>query len=175
MVDIQNIKNHSIERPNRLTSLGLVEDYDNLTEAFKDQIIFLNEEASKFLYKYLESAKFITGNLWEPFKKKNFKYTEEIDEPDDEKVLKKWLYNREIPFSKWVFLLPNYNENPITLTWKMVIKNAENIFCGDDIIIFDETNQWCLVYWHEEKFFFGKINVFDEENGYKETKELGAD
>jgi len=141
MIDFNNIKNFRVERPKHVTSLGLMEGYNNLPKEFQDQIIFLNKNVSKFLYKYLESAKFITGDLWESFKMENFKYTEDIDEPDDEKILKKWLYKRGIPFSKWVFLLPNYDENPITLTWKMVIKNAGNIFCGDDIIIFDETNQ----------------------------------
>jgi len=172
MINFNNIKDHRIERPSKATSLGAVEGYDNLADEFKDQIIFLNKEASKFIYEYLESAKFVTGDLWEPFRKENFKFTEEIDEPEDEKDLKKWLFSRGILFSKWVFLLPNYGDCPMILTWKMVIKNAGNIFCGDDIIIFDQTNQWCLVYWHEEKLFFGKVNTFDAEIGYQEMEEL---
>ncbi len=77
-----------------------------------------------------------------------------------------------ILIEKWVFLLPNHGQHPITLSWKMVVKHAGNIFWGDDVLIFDDTNQWCLYYWHEEELFFGKINTFDPEMGYQEMGEL---
>ena len=160
MIDINNIKEYAIERPEGLTCLGTAEDFDNISDEFKDQIIFINEAAADYLYGDLKSANFITGSLWEPFKESNFKSVEKLMEVDDEKKLKKWLYERGIPFSKWVFLLPNYGHGPMTLTWKMVVKNARSIFWSDDIILFDETNQWCLCYWHEEEMFYGSMNRF---------------
>ena len=41
---------------------------------------------------------------------------------------------------------------------------------ADDIVIFDESIQWCLSYWHEDELFFGKMNTTDPEIGYKEVE-----
>ncbi|MEQ9165704.1 MAG: hypothetical protein RLO12_05575 [Fulvivirga sp.] len=172
MVNFENIREHIIERPDATTCLGTSEDYDSLSIEHKDQIRFLDEEASKFLYKYFEVSRFHTGPLWNPFEKKNFKYTEKINVNVESQTLKKWLFDRSIAFSKWVYVLPNYTDYPITMTWKMVIKYFDTLFFGDDIIIFDESNQWCLTYWHEDELFFGRINTVDPEIGYKEVEEM---
>jgi len=54
----------------------------------------------------------------------------------------------------------------------MVIKNCETLFFADDVVIFDESNQWCLSYWHEEHIFFGKINTTDPDLGYKDVEKM---
>jgi hypothetical protein len=115
------------------------------------------------LYKYFEASKFHSGPIWEPFKKENFKFVEKITLNKDTALLKKWLYKRGIPFSKWVFVLPNYGNGTLMMTWKMLVKNCENLFFSDDIVVFDETNQWCLSYWHEDEMFFGKLNQIARE------------
>lgn len=173
-MNINTIANHQIDRPPHRTPIGSPEEFDALSPEFKDQIKFLNEEAGTFLYQYIDAAKFVTGRLWNPFDQNNFKTIEKYTDFEDDKQLKKWLYHRGIPFSKWVFLLPNYGEPPMMLTWKMVIKQADRIFFSDDIVLFDETNQWCILYWHEEELFFGKTYAFSEEQGYKEMEELDA-
>lgn len=170
MIDFSNINENEIERPNIRTCLGSPEEFDSLSNEFKDQIKFLDKEASDFLYKYFESSKFHTGPRWEPFEKKNFKYVDKISLDYDEQKIKKWLYNRGIEFAKWVYVLPNYGNAPLMMTWKMVIKNCESLFFGEDVVIFDESNQWCLSYWHEDEMFFGKINVITPEFGYKEVE-----
>lgn len=168
MIDFQNIKEHKIERPDGWTCLGGPTDFDSLPNEFKDQI------AGDFLYKYFKASKFHTGPMWEPFKKKNFKYVEKIAADEDAQTIKKWLYNRGIPFAKWVYVLPNYSNVPLMMTWKMVIKNYETLFFADDVVIFDETNQWCLSYWHEDELFFGKINSTDPEIGYNEIEQMNG-
>lgn len=172
MIDFTNIKEHRIKRPNTWTCLGSADDFDMLSNEHKDQILFLDKDASDFLYTYFEASKFHTGPMWEPFKKNNFKYVEKIRLDEEESIIKKWLYNREIPFSKWVYVLPNYGRGPLTMTWKMVLKNCEMMFFSDDLVIFDETNQWCLSYWHEDEMFFGKINTTDAQIGYQEVDEM---
>jgi len=173
MIDFSNIKEYTIEPPDGWNLLGAKEEFDALSDEFKDQILFLNEESSNFLYDYLKVSKLHTGPLWSPFEKKNFKFIEQISLEEDEAIIKKWLYNRGIPFSKWVYVLPNYDKGGcLTMTWKMVIKNCSNLFFSDDIVIFDETNQWCLTYWHEDEMFFGKINITSHEMGYKEVTEM---
>lgn len=172
MIDFTNIKDYAIERPNVWTCLGSPEEFDALTDQFKDQILFLNEKASNFLYKYFEASEFHTGPVWEPFQKNNFKYQEKISVGADYKEIKKWLYNKGIPFSKWVYVLPNYGQRPLTMTWKMVIKSCESLFFADDIVIFDKSNQWCLSYWHEDEIFFGKVHIVDPEIGYKKVEQM---
>lgn len=172
MIDFTNIRDHEIERPDSWTCFGTPEDFDSLSDEFKDQIKFLDKEAADFLYAYFEVSKFHTGPIWEPFAKKNFQYVENLSLGGDDDELKKWLYRRRIPFSKWVYVLPNFGEGPWMMTWKMVIKSCNDLFFADDVAIFDETNQWCLTYWHEDKLFFGSIHITDPEIGYKEVEEM---
>lgn len=172
MIDFTNIIEHEIERPDVWTSLGSSEVFDSLSDEFKDQIKFLDKEASDFLYRYFKVSKFHTGPMWEPFAKKNFKYVESLPLAAEDDMLGKWLYNKGIPFSKWVFVLPNYGGQPLMMTWKMVIKSCGALFWGDDVVIFDESNQWCLTYWHEDEMFFGRINTTDPEIGYEEVERM---
>lgn len=172
MIDFKNIKDYAIERPDGWTLLGSPEEFDALTDQHKDQLIFLNKEASDFLYTYFKASKFHTGPIWEPFQKKNFKYVDRLKLEEMDDSIKKWLYNRGIPFSKWVYVLPNYGKEPITMTWKMVVKHHHKLFFGDDVVIFDESNQWCLSYWHEDEITFGKLNTFKPEIGYHEVYQM---
>ena len=173
MITLENITEYSLSKPSGWSVFGSVEDFDQLPSEHRDQILFLNRQANNYLYEYLEASKLLTGPIWDPFQQGNFKTVDEFTDLEDEKKLKKWLYQRGIPFSRWVFLLPNYSEDPIYLTWKMVIKYSWDVFWGvSDVVLFDETNNWCLFYFHEEHLFFGKDNVFDPEVGYQNTHNL---
>jgi len=172
MIDFTNIKTHAIDRPEGWSSLGAAEDFDTLSDEFKDQIIFLDKSAGEFLYKFFSASGFHTGPFWEPFDKKNFKHIEKVNVTHNKAALKKWLYQRGLPFSKWVYVLPNFGGHPLAMTWKMVIKLCDNLFFADDIVIFDETIQWCLSYWHEDEMYFGKINTTSPEAGYKEVQAM---
>jgi hypothetical protein len=54
----------------------------------------------------------------------------------------------------------------------MVVKYWEGLFFSDDIIIFDETLNWGLFYFHEDKLFFGNEKIYDKEFEYQKTIEL---
>ena len=176
MVDLNSIKQHTIDRPNGWTMFGSPEDFDNIPDVHKEQILFIDKEATKFIYEYCSSAKLIADDLWKPFSNDNFKSIEEYsnfsETVDRKQELKKWLFNRGIEFKKWLFVLPNYNEYPVLTTWKMVVKYSDDLFQSDDITIFDRTLNWCLFYFHPGKLTFGKDNIYDPTNDYKKMEAL---
>ena len=177
MVNLNNIKEHSVDRPNNLTMFGGPEDFDKIPNIHKEQLLFLDKEATKFIYEYCSSAKLIADDdFWQPFSKGNFKTTEEysnfLDTEESKQELKKWLFNRGIEFQNWIFILPNYNDYPILTTWKMVIKYSNDLFNNDDLTIFDRTLNWCMFYFHPGKLFFGKDNIYDPTHDYNRMEVL---
>ncbi len=171
MLNLENLKQFTIQRPDAWTLLGDAEAFDQLPETHQAQLLFLDKAASKFMYDLLESSKLITGGLWSPFAKGNFKTVEEFsnfsDLEESKQQLKKWLFQRGIPFQNWVFVLPNYNDYPMLTTWKMIIKYGSRMFFADDITIFDASLNWCLLYYHDDKLSFGKDNIYDNTEDYK--------
>lgn len=173
MIDFANIKTYSTEFPNNGSFLCSPEEANSISQEHKDQIFFLNDEASEFIGNYIESSKMITGPVWKPFNERYFKIIEEFDVTENcEKEIKKWLHNKAIPFDKIVYIEGDRSGQSIALTWKMVIKYWEGLFFSDDIIIFDETLNWGLFYFHEDKLFFGNGKIYDKEFEYQKTIEL---
>lgn len=174
MIDLNNIKQFSEPRPAGWTAFGNAEQFDALPDATRDQIFFLNKEATRFLSEFLEVANLITGGGWNPFAKGNFKQVEEFHQffhgEESRQALKKWLYRRGVPFATWVFLLQN-SENAILTTWKMTLRYSPFIFYGDDILVFDRTLNWCLFYYHENNMFFGRDNIYDPREDEKKMQE----
>ncbi|MDB5203559.1 MAG: hypothetical protein JWQ27_2968 [Ferruginibacter sp.] len=164
MIDIDNIRHFTMPRPDP-NFIGTAIEFDELPETHREQILFLDKAAGKYIFEFAVSARFITGGLWDPFAKGNFKTVEHYDRfygiQDSKQELKKWLFNRGIPFSTWVFVLPGANQPPMLMTWKMMVKYVEHIFFGDDVVVFDHTGNWCLVYFHENEMFFGKDRSYD--------------
>jgi len=158
MIDIENIRRYQIERPGHWSLFA--EDLDRLQPEHKDQITFLDNTATEFLYDLLKAAKLIASND-NPFSKNNFKSVEQYSNMVEEAGLKKWLYNRGIPFKSEVFLL---GDDGILTTWKMIVKYAPDLFFGNDVVVFDKTLNWCLFYFHHDHLFFGRDNVYDSTN-----------
>ena len=104
MVDLNNIKQHTIDRPDDWTMLGSPEDFDKIPDVHKEQIFFIDKDATKFIYEYCSSAKLIADDFWQPFSKDNFKTIEEYsnfsDKEESKQELKKWLFQRGIEFQK---------------------------------------------------------------------------
>lgn len=169
MVDIHNIGSFTRSYPKGWTIFGLQWEFDALPPHHREQILVLDEQAADFIFRFTEQAHLTTGGFWNPFEKGNFKHVDQFadffGDADSIQKLKKWLYNRGIPFSNWVFVLAN-NPYPIYTTWKMVLKYADTIFGYDDIIVFDRTINWCLTYYHEDIMFFGRDNVYDNTGDY---------
>jgi hypothetical protein len=176
MVDFSNIKKSGIYPPDTWTWFGSPEEFDRFPQEHKDQILFLNKEASKFLQNFLKNTKMLGNHssieydAKQPFPKNYFKTVEEYTNLADDDVLKKWLYNRAIPFKHEVFLLAE--SDSIITTWKIIVKYAPGIFSRGDVIVFDQTTNWCLFFHHEDHIYFGKNNTYDPEIGYDKMKEL---
>lgn len=176
MFDLQNIKNYTIQRPEGWTLFGHAGMFDALPDVHQQQVFFLAQEAGKYLYDFLDAAHIITGEGRDPFAKGNFKIVERIDDfsetEESRHHLKKWLYQRGIPFSTKVYVLPGFNDHPFITTWKMVVRYAPELLCDDDIVIFDATLNWCLYFYHENYLSFGKYNIYDATDELKKMEEF---
>ncbi len=176
MIDLNNIKNFTTPQPEGWTVFGSAKDFNALPETHKAQILFLDKTAEKFLYELVEHARLLSDGGWAPFSKGNFKTVEQyghaVDLQENSPLLKKWLYNRGIPFSNWVFVLCDSNEQPLLMTWKMFIKYAFDIFLVGDTMVFDQTINWCLFNYHEGQLFFGKDAVYDVTEDEEKMQQL---
>src|SRR5687767_4590076 len=105
MINFDNIKTYSTDFPKTWGFLSSPDEASEISQEHKDQIFFLNDEASKFVKNYIDSSKMVTGPLWKPFNEKYYKTIEEFEVADNcESEIKKWLYNKPIPFDKYVFI-----------------------------------------------------------------------
>ena len=173
MINFDNIKTYSTDFPKAWSFLWSPEEASKIHQEHKDQIFFLNNEASEFIRNYFDSSKMVTGPSWKPFNERYFKTIQEfVVTESSEKEIKKWLYNKPIPFDKFVFIYGDRSGQEIVLTWKMVVKYWEGLFFADDLIIFDETLNWGLFYFHEDRLYYGTDKIYDKEFEYEKTREL---
>ena len=165
-VDLENIRKFIVNRPEGVTAFGNAGHFDALPETHREQILFLDKTARKYLFSFTgESANLYTGHESDPFAKGNFRFVEKLDNlvltPEGEQELKKWLFKRSLPFRTWVFVLFEGFDDAILMTWKMVVKYSGLIFFSEDVMVFDKTLNWCLFYFHENEIFFGRENRYD--------------
>ena len=176
MIDLNNIKNFSTTSPVGGSIFGSEADFDALPETHKAQILFLDKTAEKYLYDFLDNAQLISDGGWAPFSRGIFKTVEQYGHGVDLQVniplLKKWLYNKGIPFSNEVFVLCDSNPQALLMTWKMLIKYAFDIFLVGDTIVFDRTTNWALFNYHEGQLFFAKDNIYDPSDDEAYMNEL---
>jgi len=154
MVSFENLKEYSTEFPSEWTFLWSREEADKISSEHKDQIFFLNEEATSFINRYFESSK-IRKNSDEPVSKDYFKNIETYKININLAELKKWLFDGKIAFDNFVFI-DSDDGRSIMLTWRMVIKYCEGIFFSEDIYIFDTSLNGTLFYYHESELTFQK-------------------
>ncbi len=129
-----------------------------ISEEHKDQIFALTLEAAQLLWN-MEALFKIFGKDF--FEKKYFKANEEfISSGKSDKELKKRLFNLGIPYSHKVFvsIQPQWG---FVMTWKIVIKNFDALFLGNNQTIWDKTLNWGLAYDHNDVFYFGKNRIHD--------------
>ncbi len=174
---LEDLNKHIITRPDVWTSFGSAEDFDRLPLVHKDQIHFLDKEAVKFLDMYLEYSKIISEphsneifNSW-PFRLNYFRSVDKFEVTDNEDHLKKWIFNRGIPFSTEVYVIPDDGHSFIT-NWKIITKYAPDIFFRNDTIVFNRTLNWALFYFHHDVLYFGKENTNDPEIDYKKMEQI---
>ena len=70
---------------------------------------------------------------------------------NNENEIKKWLYQRGIPFDKQVFLSWEQTKGMI-VPWKIFIKYFDSFYYGssDDLTIIDQSLNWSLLFYHED-------------------------
>lgn len=177
MIDLSNIKNYTSHQPAGWSLIGNEEDFNQLPETHKAQVLFLDKTAKDYIYSFTNpAANLTTGDLWDPFANGNFRSVEKLyvnrSSEEGKQALKKWLFSRGIAFSTWVYVLPNSGEQPMMMTWKMLIKFSAGLFIHDDIMVFDNSLNWCLFFFHENELFFGKDQQYDPSENDKMMKAL---
>ncbi|MEZ4920356.1 MAG: hypothetical protein R2792_14735 [Saprospiraceae bacterium] len=147
--------------PQTYSFLGSPEEAAKILTSHKDQIHFLDAEGTDLVKTFIYS----TGMGDKLFIQKPFEgYFSTIETyavGADEKALKKWLYQRGIPFNRWVYLDLDNLAPCVMMTWKMVIKYCGELFYSMDALISDSTLRWGLYYFHSGQLFFGKDINYD--------------
>lgn len=160
MINFDNIKEHIIGVDDFQLKWRLSdEQYDVIPNQHLEQLKPLNRNASKFLADYLLNS---TVHSDFPFKKGYFKTTDNAKIlKHKEKEIKKWLYQRGLPFDKEVFLSWD-NDNAVIAPWELVIKYFDSFYYGgsDDLTIFDESLTWAVLFHHEDEIYFGTNQEF---------------
>ena len=130
------------------------EKYDKLPKEHLEQLKPLNKEGSEFLWNFIEQTNLHYDT---PFKKDFFKTIDKAKiYENNEKEIKKWLYERRLPFEKQVFLSWQPSD-AIIVPWKIFIKYFDSFYYGssDDLTIIDESLNWALLFYHEDEIYFG--------------------
>lgn len=114
----------------------------------------MNKKASQYLWEFI-----VQNNLHDdvPFKKGFFKIVDKAQIlNDNQKEIKKWLYQRGFPFDKPVFLSWQPTE-AMVVPWKIFIKYFDSFYYGnsDDLTVIDRSLNWALLFYHEDEIYFG--------------------
>ena len=159
-IDFTNIDKHIVP----ISEFGLKwrfteENYDVFPKIHLDQLKPLDRNAAIFLSTYISKNDLHADA---PFKKNFFRTVDYINiSEDNDSEIKKWLYQRGLPFEKVVYLSWD-NENAMIVPWKILIKYFDSFYYAgsDDLTVFDESLQWSLMFSHWDTIFFGTNNDF---------------
>ncbi len=159
-IDFDNIFQHVIPMDDfRLKWRFTEEKYDKLPDQHLDQLKPLDSEAAKFLWDFIEK---INLHKDTPFKKDFFRTIDKARILDsNEREIKKWLYQRGLPFDKPVFLSWQPTDAMI-VPWKLLIKYFDSFYHGvsDDLTVIDQSLNWALLFYHEDEIYFGTNTDF---------------
>ena len=159
-VNFENIHEHTIPLEDFRLKWRFTDDkYDTLPDQHLELLRPLDKAAAKFLSDYID-----TTGLHDdiPFKKDFFRTVDKAKvSADNQKEIKKWLYQRGLPFDKLVFLSWS-QEDAIILPCKIFIKYFDSFYYGgsDDLTITDQTLTWALLFFHEDEIYFGTNKDF---------------
>ena len=169
MVDFDNIYKHIISLENfSLKWRFNDEKYNKLPKEDLDQLKPLDKDASLFLWNFIAD-----NNLHNdiPFKKDFFKTIDKAKIlENNENEIKKWLYQRGIPFDKQVFLSWEQTKGMI-VPWKIFIKYFDSFYYGssDDLTIIDQSLNWSLLFYHEDEIYFGTKKEYVASKTFENT------
>lgn len=133
------------------------------------QIKPLDKDAANFLTNYISDTD-LHADV--PFKKKYFRTIDKakIHRSGNTQEIKKWLYQRGLPFDRNVFLSWD-KDTAMIVPWKILIKYYDGIFYSgcDDLTVFDESLQWALLFYHEDEIYFGTNNDFKPSDNFSDV------
>jgi hypothetical protein len=159
-VDFENILSHTI----RLDDFELKwrftdEKYDRLPDNHLELLRPLDKTGAKILSDYISLVN-LHGDI--PFKQGFFRTVDKARVlEDNQREIKKWLYQRGLPFNKVVFLGWS-QENAMVVPWKILVKYFDSFYYGssDDLTVIDQTLAWALLFYHEDEIYFGTNKDF---------------
>lgn len=134
-------------------------NYDELPDAHLKRLKPLSVKAAKELLEFIHTTG-LHGDF--PFKKDFFRSIDKaLINENNEKEIKKWLYERGLPFDKNVILSWDAN-NAMVVPWKLLIKYFNIFYYGvsDDLTVFDPSLSWALLFFHEDEIYFGTNKDF---------------
>lgn len=155
-ITLENLEGFSVPIETHPLKWMFEDDNGFLPEEHKDQIIPLNPNAAKFLWDF-EGTQRQLGNIAKM--EQYYKKTKELKSGRlTAQEVKKWLFNLGIPFGQKVFW-SHQPEWGFVLTWKIIVKYSDEIFVGNDVVIWDRSLNWCLIHHHDDAFHFGSDRV----------------
>jgi hypothetical protein len=159
-VDFNNIYEHVISMDDFSLKWRFTDEkYCVLPEMHLNQIKPLDKDASAFLWNYILETN-LHANV--PFKKKFFRNIDTIQIlEENKKEIKKWLYQRGLPFEKEVFLSYQPNE-ALIVPWKILIKYFDEFHYqgSDDLTVIDQSLEWALLFFHMGEIYWGTNKNF---------------
>ncbi|AHJ96006.1 hypothetical protein [Hymenobacter swuensis] len=159
-VDFDTIHEHIIPLDNfQLKWRFTEEEYNKLPDQHLELLRPLSKAAAKFLSDYIDMID-LHGDI--PFKKGFFRTAHSIEVlTDNEKEIKKWLYQRGLPFDQLVFLTWS-QEDAMIVPWEIFIKYFDSFYypIADDLTVFDQSLTWALLFFHEHEIHFGTNEHF---------------
>jgi hypothetical protein len=168
-IDFSNIDEHIVSLNDfRLKWRFTEEKHDKLPDEHLNQLKPLNKEASNYLWDYISQT-----NLHDdtPFKKGFFRNIDKTKILQGNKSeVKKWLYQRGLPFDKNVYRSWQPNDAMI-VPWKILIKYFDCFYYGtsDDLTVIDHTLTWALLFYHEDEIYFGTNKEFRPSDLFSDT------
>jgi hypothetical protein len=160
MINFSNIHDHTIPLKEFYLKWRFTdENFDAFPEHHLNLLKPLDKEASNFLSHFINDA-----NLHEqfPFKYDFFRVIDKVDILNGNKPeIKKWLYQRGLPFKKSVYLSWEPNLAMI-VPWKSLIKYYDSFYyeSSDDLTVIDDSLNWALLFHHEGVIYFGTNQRF---------------
>ena len=163
-ISLENLDNYIISFDEIEYNRWIFEDTNgNIPIGIQSQVFPLKAEANIFLRKFEETQKVLkvypNQKYFKTVEQLNFFHLKEAD-------IKRWLYDRGIPFAHRVIW--RNHTTAFIMTWKMVIKFADDIFSGQNGLIWDSTLNWTLGFEHNYVLYWGKDRIYNNDVQQKE-------
>lgn len=170
-INLENLADHQLPLREHPRKWLFEDEKGQISPEYEDQIIVLDKAASVVVSQFYRSQRQL-GDYVEMDKYYSFTSRHYIETLSKQEV-KKLLYSFGIPFKRFVIWYDQPGES-FLLTWKMLIHFSEDIFFGDDILLWDHTLNWHLIYEHNGTLFFGKNRIENANRRSDEIMELEA-